>query len=64
MRLERNGERARRAAVLYLDQRIAVANLTERFGLSKDRIYDAVRKLRGERGGPLPKRGAPGALYR
>lgn len=50
MRVYRQAERARRAALLHLDEGIAVPSLAERFDTTTASIYAAIRKLRQERG--------------
>lgn len=45
-------EQTRKAAALYLDDGVATDALSERFGIGRGAILDAVTRLRKERAAP------------
>jgi transposase-like protein len=45
---------SRRAAEIYIDEGELVSALCERFGLQRHSVWQAVHRLREERGLPLP----------
>lgn len=47
---------SRKAAQLYLDEGLEIGALCDRFGIRRTSLYQAVHRLREERGDPLPGR--------